>query len=274
MRLIHKVLELVRPEGVLSDMVFVGRYSEFKFDNSAILHLEQSARLHGSISGIYFSAENFSSDSAIFIPAGSRLEAHHDGPVRVTKVLLLHPEELGDEHIDFSMVPDVPKNVTSPLISLSVRLIRKVAREHDAVLWPALMASARSALSIAVIRNVAPGATMMHDTSPYGLNFQKKKFISSYIKGRLSEPLLLNDLADAAGMSKWHFSRSFRDTFGISPMQYVLRARVIEAQRLMRSSTMSLAQVSAECGFSDQSHMSKAFRIMTGTTPRRYRRGM
>jgi AraC family transcriptional regulator len=93
------------------------------------------------------------------------------------------------------------------------------------------------------------------------------RFIEENIGGSLS----LVELAKLAGYSPQHFSRLFRNTFEMSPHQYVLRARIEHAKRMLRADHHSLSEVAFACGFADHSHFSAAFARSTGMPPGRYR---
>ncbi len=91
-----------------------------------------------------------------------------------------------------------------------------------------------------------------------------------YIEAQLSQSLSLSALASVAGVGERHFLRAFRASVGESPHQYVLRRRVIRARALIDSG-VSLAHVTQECGFTDQSQLTRVFVRHTGVTPGRYR---
>jgi AraC family transcriptional regulator len=94
---------------------------------------------------------------------------------------------------------------------------------------------------------------------------------TEYINQNLTASLRLNDLAANVNMSPYHFCRQFRQSMGMPPHQYVLHQRVARAKRMLTEGTRSIAEISAELGFSDQSHFSNIFRQMTGTSPRHFR---
>jgi len=93
-----------------------------------------------------------------------------------------------------------------------------------------------------------------------------------FIEGHYVDELSAERLAGIAGMSVSQFNRLFRRILRLSPMEYVLSLRVQEAQRLLETSSLSVGEIAAAAGFYDQSHFTKRFRKVTGTTPLRYRR--
>jgi len=79
-------------------------------------------------------------------------------------------------------------------------------------------------------------------------------------------------LAAVARLSPYHFARQFKVATGLPPHQYVIARRVERAQQLLRAGTdLSLAEVAAHAGFSDQSQFSRHFKRLVGVTPRQFR---
>lgn len=88
---------------------------------------------------------------------------------------------------------------------------------------------------------------------------------------RLAEPLSVADLAREAGFSRSHFTRAFAASTGRPPHAYLVGRRVAKAAHLLRTSTLPLSQIAADCGFHDQAHFTRVFRRATGETPQRFR---
>lgn len=96
--------------------------------------------------------------------------------------------------------------------------------------------------------------------------------VRTYIAENLGAALFIRDLAALVRLSRFHFSRAFRDTFGDTPHQYVLRRRIEHAQGLMLTTKTTLAEISLECGLVDQAHLGRSFRRIVGETPAAWRR--
>jgi AraC family transcriptional regulator len=79
-------------------------------------------------------------------------------------------------------------------------------------------------------------------------------------------------LAQQTGFSPYHFARLFRQTTGESPHQFVLRLRIERAQQLLEKMDVPLSHIALESGFTDQSHLTQAFKRHLGQTPHAYRR--
>jgi AraC family transcriptional regulator len=97
--------------------------------------------------------------------------------------------------------------------------------------------------------------------------------LTDYVVAHLSERILVADLAGQVGLSPNHFAASFTERTGRSPHRFVLAIRIERATTLLGRSTLSLAQIAHDCGFSSQQHLSNVFRQHLGTTPSRLRAG-
>jgi AraC family transcriptional regulator len=96
--------------------------------------------------------------------------------------------------------------------------------------------------------------------------------VKTHIETNLGAAITTKDLATLARLSSYHFCRTFRNSFGESPRGYVTRRRVERAQGLMLTTNTSLGQIAADCGFTDQAHLSRLFRRFVGETPSVWRR--
>jgi AraC family transcriptional regulator len=85
-------------------------------------------------------------------------------------------------------------------------------------------------------------------------------------------PVRMRDLAREAGVHPVHLARVFRRVEKQTPGEYQQRQQVRAACELLRDPEWPLAFVAVECGFADQSHFTRVFRRMTGTTPAHFRR--
>jgi AraC-like DNA-binding protein len=88
---------------------------------------------------------------------------------------------------------------------------------------------------------------------------------------RYSEPLGVDDLARAAGLSRAHFSREFRAAFGESPHEYLLTRRMERAAALLRNTDRSVADVCMSVGLQSVGSFTSSFKRTYGVTPTEYR---
>jgi len=88
---------------------------------------------------------------------------------------------------------------------------------------------------------------------------------------RYSEPLEVADLAEAAGLSRAHFSREFRRTFGLSPHAYLLTRRLERAAALLRNTDRSVGEICLDVGLQGLGSFTTSFKRTYGKTPTEYR---
>ena len=88
---------------------------------------------------------------------------------------------------------------------------------------------------------------------------------------RYSEPLGVDDMAAAAGLSRAHFSREFRREFGESPHVYLLTRRLERAAALLRNTDRSVAEICFDVGLTSVGSFTTSFKRMFGMTPTEYR---
>jgi AraC-like DNA-binding protein len=89
--------------------------------------------------------------------------------------------------------------------------------------------------------------------------------------GRYFEPLGVNDMAGAAGLSRAHFSRQFRRAFGESPHAYLLTRRLERAAALLRTTDRSVADVCFSVGLQSVGSFTTSFTRTYGAPPTAYR---
>ncbi len=89
-----------------------------------------------------------------------------------------------------------------------------------------------------------------------------------YIQDHLPGDLSLDELAQAAQLSPFHFSRSFKQATGLAPHQYVIRQRLEHAKQLLLTTSLSIAEVAATSGFYDQGHLARHMRRYFGISPK------
>lgn len=89
---------------------------------------------------------------------------------------------------------------------------------------------------------------------------------------RYSEPLALADLAQSALLSRFHFSRVFKASTGVSPGQFLAAVRIYQAKRMLLSTSMSVAGVSASVGYGSLGSFTSHFTDSVGISPSRFRR--
>ncbi|WP_212625418.1 AraC family transcriptional regulator [Pseudomonas sp. PP3] len=87
----------------------------------------------------------------------------------------------------------------------------------------------------------------------------------------ISENISINKIADACALSRSYFSRAFKCNTGMSPKEWFSRIRLQKSQELLVKTKKNIAEISLECGFSDQSHFSRVFKEASGISPKAWR---
>ncbi|MCZ7935723.1 AraC family transcriptional regulator [Agrobacterium leguminum] len=106
-----------------------------------------------------------------------------------------------------------------------------------------------------------------------GLGRSQELIVAEYIKANLTKDMTLDELASLVQMSRFHFSRSFKETFGVSPIRYINRERVTFAKSVLLTSRASITEISETLGFGSIQNFIRTFREITGVTPLEFRRG-
>ena len=105
-------------------------------------------------------------------------------------------------------------------------------------------------------------------TPDYRLHMQKDMMeICKYITEHVQTKLRVPELAAQAGYSAAHFSRLFQKTLGCGPGEYITKVKVREAQRMLRSSDVSVTEVSYHLGFSNPNNFARSYRRILGHPP-------
>ncbi|CAN7658112.1 AraC family transcriptional regulator [Caballeronia sp. LjRoot34] len=92
-----------------------------------------------------------------------------------------------------------------------------------------------------------------------------------YMDENIDQPISLNELATAAGLSPMHFAARFRAATGLSPHAFLLHRRIERAQELLLTTNMPVVDVALSVGFRTQAHFTTVFRRLSNETPHRWR---
>lgn len=112
-------------------------------------------------------------------------------------------------------------------------------------------------------------AAAAQDVSPNLLGLRVKRYIDAHYM----EDISLQTLADALGLSPYYIAHAFKHMSGYSPMQYLLRRRIGEAQTLLITTKLPITQVAQMVGYDTPSQFNLHFTKNVGISPRKYRTG-
>jgi AraC family transcriptional regulator len=130
--------------------------------------------------------------------------------------------------------------------------------------------SLRNILSIHLLRHYSTFTPRLPGSNS-SLSAAQLDRIIDYIETHLSQTIHLGNLAAIGRMSESHFSRSFKQSTGTTPHQYLLKCRVERAKQLLLKSKVSILEVALECGFAHPGHLSRHFKRIVGITPNKFR---
>ena len=91
------------------------------------------------------------------------------------------------------------------------------------------------------------------------------------LESAAAEPYTLAHLARAAGLSRYHFLRTFKSVTGVTPHQWMLRVRLRDAAKLLATTGLPITEIALDVGFEDLSNFIRSFRAEFGLSPSRYR---
>lgn len=109
-------------------------------------------------------------------------------------------------------------------------------------------------------------------TAITGVNGRLEPAVTDYIGMHLSEKITLQDLASCVNLSEYHFARLFKKETGFSPIAYTQDVKIKYAEIMLRTSSMSVADIAYNLGFASSASLINAFRTRKGISPARFRK--
>ena len=96
----------------------------------------------------------------------------------------------------------------------------------------------------------------------------------SYIHNHISEPILVEEIADYVGLNRSYLSVLFKKNVGMSPIQYLQTCRLSKARNMLSTSKLSVESIACSCGYQKAESLIKVFRQTYHTTPAAYRKSL
>lgn len=174
---------------------------------------------------------------------------------------------------DGSLLPNVlrgPNEISSQIFDLIQRIHAELPRDSE---WTHLAIKTYLKMILVLLGNSFQG----------GCQDNRGQFMAQYSARRLRpvfelveqdyhRSLTVEDAADVAGLSRWHFMRLFKQVTRQSFVDYLRRFRISKAQELLIATDQSISDVSQQTGFCDQSYFGTVFRALSHMTPLMFRR--
>lgn len=212
---------------------------------------------------------------AIYVPAGVPLWTKFVSPHRFSH-LDLH---LHEEKLLWFLTPYVGRSIgrsvlrrpveiqdVGPIESLARLLVEEVATpSRHSIFAESLVGSIATALLDIPLHQTSASANSR-------LTQAQLNKLTARINTRTDRRLSVTEMAETVGLSESWFTYVFKQTTGKTPLQWQLSCRIELAQKMLAESGLTVADIAAQLGFSDQAHLTKAFRQMVGTTPAAWRR--
>lgn len=233
-------------------------------------HREYPLELERQIDG-RLRHEKISSDQITVIPANISHEAKWKTVIEFTALILEQSAiaRIAHESIDPDRVELLPHfTQPDPLIS-QIGLALKIEVETDGLDSSLYAESMATALSAHLLRHYSTRGHLLRDFE--GLPRYKLHQATEYINEYLTENITLPELADAVGMSRYYFSRLFKQSTGLTPHQYLIQRRLEKAIQLLANTDLAIADIALQVGFASHSHLTKVFRQHLSVTPKMYR---
>lgn len=103
---------------------------------------------------------------------------------------------------------------------------------------------------------------------------EKIKEILNYIEKNYSEPITINDLSILSNMSEYHLMRTFKKCTGMTCIEYINNYRLTIASRFLKTTNLSIMNISIDVGFNNISYFNKLFKERFNLTPKEYRKNI
>jgi AraC family transcriptional regulator len=267
--------------GIEAEIVQVIRHEPFDYEFNSSRHLltatECAARYDGEtvVDGLPPSQLRDFSRKMTFIPAGHRFYGWQK-PRDLTRVTFLYIDprsSLFDSEMRFAETEFRPRLFFFDRDIWETALKLK-AQVENSCLGHRIYAEALGVVLAHELIRMNGGLSPAEPGIRGGLAGWQQKKVTEYIEEHIAEDISLSTLARLVQLSPFHFSRAFKQSFGLPPHRYHMSRRMERAKILLAKPTVSVTEIAFDVGFSEASSFTAAFRKLTGRTPTDYRRNL
>jgi AraC family transcriptional regulator len=228
-------------------------------------HFHEHAEFACSMEGVHWSLLSHAGytcrpGTLRFLPAGEPHENYFPNGARCLRIELRSP--ILERAREYGAVLSMPGELATPEAAALTQLLFREFRQNDD-------------LSTLSIEGLALQLLQAYSNEPLSHKERLPQWLSrirDMLHDESASRQTLAELARRAGRHPVQVCRQFHRRFRCTIGEYVRRLRVGRAQSLLTSSELGLAEIALACGFSDQSHFTRAFRRLTGVPPRQYRK--
>lgn len=240
-------------------------------DEADLLFVSRGTGLpvHGKVAGTPFDMPLTRAHRVTFVPKGV------DSCVTFATTGLSSNIMFPDGYLSSLLAEIHEAEIAPTLFKQDDRLIRLTRQLEDEIVSPSFASRlmveglCRAIASVIARINMEPVAVQ---ADRIHLPQWKLNRLIGYIEANLEQSISLNDLANVAGLSTFHFARVFKHAIGISPYQFVRDRRIERSRVMLIEDNMEMSQLALACGFASQSHFTAAFTKAVGKSPGRFRR--
>jgi AraC family transcriptional regulator len=267
--------------GLRGEVIRIVSQDSFESDYHGPFHLlvlyTQASRHKGesTVEGLPRSTLHDFTDKLTFVPAGRRFQESQE-PRVFTRATYFHIDPRS---------PLVEREAAFAEADLAPRLffedpvLRQTALKLEALIEAGPSGSQLYAEALGIVlahELLRLNSGTVHAEPPMrgGLAGWQRRSVAQYIEENVSEQISLAKLAELAQLSIFHFSRAFKQSFGMPPHRYHTSRRIDRAKSLLAKPNQSVTEIALDMGFSDTSSFTAAFRKLAGRTPTEYRRSV
>lgn len=202
---------------------------------------------------------------------GDEWRCAHDAPFDNVRFLLPArtlddlARETGQAPVERLRVPEDGKDPV--LLALTLALVSSLDPAHAAS--PMFVEQLLLAFRTHLLQTY--GGTAQAQARPGTLSAAQVRRAKAYLSSHPLQRLSIADVATACDLSRSHFSKAFKAATGQAPHQWVMQYRLAQVVALLRTDK-PIAEIALVCGFADQSHLTRVFRRLMGTSPAAWRK--